>query len=112
MTETALTQEELAAAELEGIKPMPEDLVELREESNTLREEIDKLTARRNEIKDTFGKRLEQDAAQGYVLNGKVHARVTYGTRHTVDSKELKAKMPHIWSKFLKVTKYRSITVN
>jgi len=103
---------EVEAAELEGLAPMPEDMVALRDEANALRDEIDRLNERRNEIKETFGKYIEDNGLQGLVLHGKVHARVTYGTRHGVDSKKLKEEMPHIWSRFLKATKYRSVTVN
>lgn len=108
MTDTT----ELEAQLNEGLAPMPAEMIALREESNVLKEQIDALTARRNEIKEIFGKHLEDEGLQGFLLNGKVHARVTYGTRTTVDSKELKEKMPHIWKKFLKTTKYTSITVN
>lgn len=104
--------EELQAQLDEGLAPMPEDMVELREESRSLKEQIDALTARRNEIKDLFGERLEAEGLQGFLLHGKVHARVTYGTRTSVDSKELKAQMPHIWKRFLKTTSYRSVTID
>ena len=100
------------AALLEGIAPMPEDLIALREESIALKEEIDRLTERRNKIKDTFGERLDSEGLKGYVLYGKVHARVTHGTRTDVDKKKLKEDMPHIYKRFLKVTSYRSVTVN
>lgn len=103
---------ELEAQLNEGLAPMPAELVDLREESNLLKEQIDALTARRNEIKEIFGKHLEDEGLQGFLLHGKVHARVTYGNRTAVDSKLLKEKMPHVWRKFLKTTQYKSITVN
>lgn len=107
---TELTEAE--AAELEGLAPMPADLIELREEKLALDKQIEELEGRKNEIKEIFGKRLEADGMQGFLLHGKVHARVTYGTRHGVDSKKLKEKMPHIWAQFMKITKYRSVTIN
>lgn len=111
MTET-ITPEETAAAELEALAPMPADLVPLREEKRQLDDQLEILNARVHDIKEIFGKRLEEDGKQGYILHGKVHARVSYGTRHGVDSKKLKEQLPHIWQQFMKITKYRSVHVN
>lgn len=106
------TTEELEAALDEGLAPMPAHLIPLRQRAIKLKEQIDKLTAERNEIKEIFGKELDEAGLQGFVLHGKVHARVSHGTRTMVDSRELKAKMPQVWKRFLKTTKYRSVTVN
>lgn len=103
---------EVEAAVLEGLAPMPEDLVPLRNRANELKEQIDQLTDARNSIKEIFGKRLEAESLQGFVLNGKVHARVSHGTRNSIDTKRLKAERPDIWAQYLKVTKYKSVTVN
>lgn len=112
MTETMLTQEEIAAAELEALAPMPADLIPLREEKRQLDDQLEILNARVTEIKETFAKRLEEEGKQGYLLHGKVHARVSHGTRTGIDSKKLKEQMPHIWERFVKVTKYRSVRVD
>lgn len=111
MTETAY-QTEIEAALEEGIAPMPEDLIPLRDEMKALKAQLEVMKAREQEIKDTFGKRLAEAGLKGYLLHGKVHARISFGTRTTVDSKELKEKMPHIWQQFLKVTKYTSVRVD
>ena len=104
--------EETEAAALEGLAPMPADLIPLREEKRQLDEQLEVLNNRVSEIKETFGKRLEEAGLQGFLLNGKVHARVSHGTRHTIDSKKLKEQMPHIWERFMRATKYRSIRVD
>lgn len=105
-------QDELAAALDEGLAPMPAHLIPLRTRAIKLKEQIDKLTAERNEIKEIFGKELDDAGLQGFVLHGKVHARVSHGTRTQIDSKLLKEKMPQVWKRFLKTTKYRSVTVS
>jgi hypothetical protein len=99
--------DEVAAAEAEGLLPMPTDLVPLRDEKLALDKAIEELNGRLKEIKDTFGKRLTDDGAQAYLLNGKVHARRSPGTRHSVDSKKLKAERPD----YLKTTQYVSINI-
>lgn len=100
------------AALEEGLAPMPADLIPLRDEMVALKEAMEQLEGRKKEIQEVFGKRLDEEGLVGFLLNGKVHARLTKGTRHTVDSKKLKEKMPHIWQQFLKVTAYRSVRVD
>lgn len=100
------------AALAEGLAPMPADLVSLRNESLSLSAEIDRLTARRDEIKASFSKRLEEDGLKGYILDGKVHARITQGNRSTIDSKQLRDAMPHIYAQYLRITPYTSIKIN
>lgn len=109
MTETHV---DLDAALLEGLAPMPAHLIPLRDESIALKEQIDELNARREDIKESFAKELQDSGLQGYILNGKVHARVSEVINTRVDAKELKLKMPHIYAKFLKVTKSVRTTVN
>lgn len=104
--------EEDEAAALEGLAKMPEDLIPLREEKIALDEQIDALTARKKEIQDTFGKRLDERGLVGFLLNGKVHARVTVGTRTGIDGKKLKDEKPSIWKKYLKTTAYRSVRID
>jgi len=112
MTEKTIDQEIAEAAELEGLAPMPAELEGLRLEKLEIDKQKALLEQRLTEIKDEFGKRLEADGLQGYVVDGKVHARVSHGTRTGVDAKKLKAEMPHIWSKYLKTTAYRSVTIS
>lgn len=107
-----LTPTEAEAAELEGMLPMPEELIPLREEKLFLDEEIEKLQARKREIQDTFGRALEEAGAQGFVLNGQVHARHVVQMRSTVDSKLLKEKFRHIWTQVLRTTEVHVIRVN
>lgn len=107
-----LTPTEAEAAELEGLKPMPEDLIPLRDEKVVLDEEIAKLTARKNEIKDIFGARLKEDDAVAYVLYGKAHARHVVSMRSDVDPKLLREKFPHIWKQVLRTKEIHSIRVN
>lgn len=109
---TTQNTEELEAAELEGILPMPEHLVAKRAEWLALKEQIDELTAVKNAIRDEFGEAMEQAGAQGFLLHGKVHSRRSTVTSHTVDSKRLKAEMPSIFAKFLKTTKTVRVTIN
>jgi predicted phage-related endonuclease len=114
MTEntTNLHGEELLAAELEGIAPMPADLIPLREEKLLVDKQLEELAARKKEIQEEFGKRLKEDGMVGYLLHAKVHARRSEHTRTSVDSKKLKDEMPHIYKNYLKVTAYTSVTVN
>lgn len=107
-----LTQEELDAAELESIVPMPEDLIPLRQEKLALDAQLEVLEARKKEIQEIFGKRLDEMGKVGFILHGKVHARVSQGTRSDIDKKKLKEQMPHIYAQFLKVIKYRSIRIS
>lgn len=109
MTET---NAEVEAALDEGLAEMPADLIPLRNEKLALDEQIDLLTARKKEITDAFGERLKTDGLQGFMLYGKVHARRSEVTNSRVDSKKLKTEMPHVFAKFLKVTKSVRITVN
>ena len=103
---------EAEAAELEGLVKMPADLVTLRKEKLELDEKIDELTARKNEIRDEFGKRLEADNLVGFILNGKVHARLKHNTRTSVDSKKLKDELPDVYKNYLKTVPYTSVTIN
>lgn len=106
------TSGEAAAAELEGLAQMPDDLVKLREEKLKLDKQLEKLQARKKEIQDTFGQRLKDDGLVGYLLHGKVHARRSQHTRTGVDSKRLKEELPVVYKNYLKVTSYTSVTVN
>lgn len=105
-------QEETDAALLEGLAPMPADLVALRNEKVALDDQVSLLNERLREIKDTFADRLHADNLVGYTLGSKVKARESHGTRTTVDSKQLKAEMPHIWAKYSKTTPYTSIRID
>lgn len=95
----------------EGLLPMPADLVPLRERKLELDKIKGELEAELKEIKDAFGERLDKDAAQAYVLHGKVHARRSPGTRTTVDGKKLKEEKPAIYKAYLKTTEYVSINI-
>lgn len=108
----ARPQEEIDSAALEGIAPMPEDLIPLRNEKVALDEQISELQKRLREIKDTFAERLYDDGLIGYTLGSKVKARESHGTRHTLDSKKLKEEMPHVHAKYLKATEYVSINIS
>jgi predicted phage-related endonuclease len=109
MTETHV---DMQAALAEGLAPMPAHLIPLRDESNDLKEQIDKLTERRDKIKEIFGKTLVAEGHQGFLLNGKVHARVSNVTNNRVDTKALREKRPDVFQEFLVTTKSQRIVVN
>jgi predicted phage-related endonuclease len=109
MTETYVDTE---AALAEGLAPMPAHLIPLRDESNELKEQIDKLQERRDEIKSIFGKTLESEGLQGFILHGKVHARRSSVTSTNVDAKRLKTERPDVWAEFIRVVKSVRVTVN
>lgn len=108
-TDQMLEQE---AALLEGLAEMPEDLVPLREKRLKLKAKIDTLQQEADEIRDTFGTRLESEGLQGYMLHGKVKARRTDVTNTRADSKMLKADFPEIWAKVVKVTKSVRVVID
>lgn len=109
----AATKAEEAEAQLaEGLAPMPEDLIALRQEKLELDEKLDELAARKREIQDTFGERLQDAGLVGFMLHGKVHARRKNGTRTDVDRKRLKDELPEVYANYLKTTEYVSITIN
>lgn len=103
---------DLAAALLEGLAPMPTNIEQLRTEKLMIDKQKEILEARLAEIKAEVGQELEANGLNGFILNGKVHARLTKGTRTTVDGKKLKDEMPHIYPQYLKVTPYQSVTIN
>lgn len=105
-----LTEQEAALAE--GLADMPGDLIPLRSEYLALKEQRDAITQAMDDIKGTFADRLKEDGLSGFILGGKVHARVSDVTNTRVDSKRLKAEMPTIHAKFLVVTKSQRVTVN
>lgn len=109
MTETHVDE---TAAALEGLAVMPAHLIPLRDEFLSLKDQLDKLEARKNEIRDIFGEELKAGGFQGFLLYGKVHARRSPVTNTTVDGKKLKDKMPHIWKEFIKVTNSVRVTIN
>jgi predicted phage-related endonuclease len=98
------------AALAEGLAPMPDHLIPLRDEYLSLKDEKDSLAERQDEIKAAFDAALKDDGLQGFILYGKVHARRSDVTNTRVNAKLLKEKMPHIYSKFLTVTK--SVRIN
>lgn len=103
--------EEIEAAALEGIAPMPEDLIALREEKLLLDLQIEQLEGRKKEITAIFGARLQEDGLKAYSLNGKNHATASEFTEHRIDSKLLKNEMPHIFQKYAPARDVRRITV-
>lgn len=108
----ALPLDEQAAALAEGIAEMPADLVALREEKIALQERKDALESRIAEIRDIFGKRLEEDGLQGYTYHGKVHARRSEVRTPRLDTKALKEKHPKIFAAFTKVTESVRVVIN
>lgn len=104
-------QEEVEAQELEGLAPMPPELVALRERKL----EIDKLMGDLKEeldgIKGKVDEELTARGLQGFTLHGAVKARKSPGTRSSVDAKKLKEEMPAVYQKYLRVTKYFSIRI-
>jgi len=104
ITAPGITLNEAEAAAAEGIAAMPADLVALRNEKIQLDEQISALEARKKEIRDIFGARLESMGLQGFSLNGKVHARRSEVHTTRLDSGKLKEKHPKIWAAFAKVT--------
>ncbi len=104
--------DETEAALNEGLAPMPEDLLQLRDEWIVLKDQIDMLNERKDEIKVIISKRLEDDGLQGYTWGGKVRARISSVTTPRLDSKKLKETMPHIWNQFIKITKSERFTMD
>lgn len=104
--------DEAEAAALEGIAPMPLDLIALREKKLRLSEERDALNAQIDEIKATFAERLEAYGVQGFELNGKVHARKSLVRTPRLDTKKFKAAHPKIWAAFTVVTTSVRVTIN
>ena len=109
MTETHV---DLVAALEEGLAPMPAHLIPLRDESNDLKEQIEALTARRDEIKDIFSKTLESNGLQGFLLNGKVHARRSKVTNTRLDAKKLKEEHPLLHAKYVIITQSVRVVIN
>ena len=112
ITAPAVTTDETEAAALEGILPMPADLVPLRQEKLDLDTQIAMLRERVEEIKATFATRAEADGVQGYVLEGKVHARISQVITNRIDSDKLKKTLPHIFNQFIKTTTSQRVTIN
>jgi len=111
-TAPAITLDEQEAAALEGTVAMPSDLVILRNKKLELQAERDRINADIDEIKAEFDRRMKIDGVQGYVLDGKVHARRSEVHTTRVDSARLKEKHPKIYAAFLKVTESVRITIN
>lgn len=107
---TLMTESEAALEE--GYAPMPEDLKVDRERRLAIKQEIEQLEGEYAEIRERFLQRMDQDGVRGYLLNGKVHARIKTVVRQTVDSKALKTKMPHIWKQFVKTSETRSVNID
>lgn len=103
---------ETEAAQLEGLAPMPSDLVTLRNRKLELDEQASAIKVEIDAIKATFDQRLQAEGVQGFVLNGKVHGRRSEVTTARVDAALLKEKHPRIYKAFLKVTKSVRITIN
>lgn len=112
LTAPAVQLDETEAAQLEGLAPMPQDLISKRQERLALKEQRDAIQARMDEIRDEFGARLEAEGLQGFVLNGKVHARRSVVQTRRVDSKKLKEKHPQIWRAFSILTESVRIVVD
>ena len=105
-----LSEQEAAAAE--GLVEMPVDLVALRNRKLALDEQKDAIIAEIDQIKATFDQRMAAYGVQGFVLNGKVHARRSEVKTSRVDTKKLKEAHPRIFAAFLKVTESVRITIN
>ena len=107
-------REALAAAKEDkgALAVMPADLVPLREEKLRVDAELDKLNARKDEIKSLFQTRLEADKVIGYTIDGKVRARRSPGSRSDIDAKGLKEKHPVIYKRFLRTTAYISMRIS
>ena len=111
MTAT-VTMNEREAAEAEGLVEMPLDLIALRDRKLQLDEQKDALVAEIDKIKETFAQRMEAYGVQGFVLNGKVHARRSEVKTSRIDSKALKEAHPRLWAAFSKVTESVRVVIN
>lgn len=107
MTEQAL---DMTAAALEGLAPMPDDLIPLRTRRLALMKRRDKLDEELDQIRDEFAERLEEDNLQGFILDGKVRARRSEVHNTRLDTKAIKAELPDVFAKYSKVTK--SVRIN
>jgi hypothetical protein len=108
----AITLDETEAAAHEALAPMPADLIALRAEKLLLDQQIDALKERKDAIRDIFGKRLEDLGLQGFVLNGKVHARRSEVHTGRLDGEALKKRHPKLYAQFLKFTDSIRVTIN
>ncbi len=108
----AVAAEIAAAAELEGIKEMPEEVRVMRTRKLEIDAEMAKLETELSQIKSATADIMRDDAVVAYTIDGKVKARKSFGNRTGVDSKRLKTEMPHIYRSFLKTTPYTSMTIS
>lgn len=107
---TELTAKE--AALLEGLAPMPEDLIPLRDEKMLLDEEIKRLEARKADIRDVFDERLKDAGLKAYMIGDEVRARRSEGQTTTLDSKLLKKEMPHVFTKYARTKPNVRVTIS
>lgn len=109
MTETQI---DVDAAALEGLAIMPAHLIPLRDEFLNLKEQIDVLEARRDEIKEAFDTELRDNNLQGFILHGKVKSRRSDVTNTRLDARALKEKLPAIYAQYVKITKSVRLTIS
>lgn len=108
----AITLDEQEAAANELIATMPADLVPLRNRKLALQAQRDELNAEIDSIKAIFDQRLMADGLQGYIYQGKVHARRSViHTRHFL-SKPFKETHPKLFLKFTEMRESVRITIN
>lgn len=96
----AVSLDETEAAELEGVAPLPADLVALLSEARVVKEQLEVLEARKKEIRDIFKDRLVLLGLVGFVVNGKVKIRKSVYTKDGFNVKDFAAKHPVLFRRF------------
>jgi hypothetical protein len=96
--------DEVEAAKLEGLAPMPSDLLALRERKLALKQAKDDIEDELNQIKATFDARLQVAGVVGFTLGGKVKARRTEYDTVSLDMDGLRTAHPRIFARFRRTT--------
>ena len=96
--------DETEAAQLEGLAPMPSDLVPLRDRKLELDQQKAAIELELTQIKGTFDTRLRAAGVKGFTLLGKVRARRSEYDHISVDTDGLRTKHPLIFKRFRRAT--------
>lgn len=111
-TTTAVTLDEVVAAEAEALAALPAELAPMRLEYQLLSEKADEIEARRKDIREAFGQALELAKLNGFVVDGKVRIRRSVFDTARVNSKALRAELPNVWARFVTIGTQTRVTVD
>ena len=103
--------DETEAAQLEGLAPMPSDLVPLRERKLQLANEIAALEEELEQIKGTFNQRMKAAGVVGFTLLGKVRSRISTYDHPWIDQDDLRTRHPRIYKSVLRKTPVESTKI-